>query len=215
MYHIGIIDDVESERADIQVSILDHLGYDAQVDFKEYKLESKTRNDIFKEIREDIQDERIHMLIVDFKLDTTKEVIAGEDIMSFMHEETPEFPVVVLTNVADESKESRYIDADKVYSKKIFLDPSLPQTKEMVNNIYLNMKKYTDRRSELETGLVIEQEKLNQNNADEEALEKIIKIETELGRYKQIYTTAIDEKLNLNEIKEILQDLKKYEDLLG
>lgn len=214
-YHIGIIDDVENERADIQVSILDQLGYDAQIDFKEYLLKSRTKEDIFKEIREDIEEEKIYALIVDFRLDTTKDVIEGWEIIDFMHEETPEFPVVILTNAPEESKESPYTDADKVYSKKVFLDPSLPQTKEMVKNIWLNMQKYVIRRSELEASLAIEQEKLSQNGTDESTLEKVIEIEAELGRYKQIYSTTIDASLNLDDIKEILGELKKYEDLLG
>ncbi|MBS5065260.1 MAG: hypothetical protein KHZ58_15960 [Hungatella hathewayi] len=214
-YHIGIIDDDRKDRADIQVSILDNLGYDAQIDFKEYVLKSRTKEDILREIREDIQEENIHALIVDFKLDTTKVVIEGWEIIDFMHEETSEFPVVILTNVPDESKESRYTDADKVYNKKVFLDPSLPQTKEMVNNIWLNMQRYSIRRGELEANLVIEQEKLSQNGTDESILKKVIEIEEELGKYKQIYTTTLDASLNLDSIKDILEGLKKYEDLLG
>lgn len=215
MYHIGIIDDAENERADIQVAILDHLGYDAKIDFKEYVLKSRTKEEIFKEIREDIEEENIHALIVDFKLDTTKDVIEGWEIIDFMHDETPEFPVVILTNAPDESKESRYTDADKVYNKKVFLDPSLPQTKEMVNNICLNMQKYVEHRSELEISLAIEQEKLGQNGVDEALLKRVIEIEAELGRYKQMYTTALDTSLKMDDIKEILGELKKYEDMLG
>lgn len=215
MYCIGIIDDAENERADIQVSILDQLGYNAEIDFKEYVLKSRAKEELFKEIREDIEDGRLHALIVDFKLDTTKDVIAGWEILDFMHDETPEFPVVILTNVPEESKESPHTDADKVYSKKVFLDPSLPQTKEMVNNIKLNMEKYVKRRGELEASLAIEQEKLAKNGADEKALERVIEIESELGRYKQIYMTTIETSLNFDNLKEILDQLKKYEDLLG
>lgn len=215
MYHIGIIDDVESERADIQVSILDQLGYDAKIDFKEYVLESRKKEDIFKEIREDIQEEKVHALIVDFRLDTTKDVIEGWEIIDFMHEEIPEFPVVILTNAPEESKESRYTDADKVYSKKFFLNPSSLETKEMVHNIWLNMQKYVTRRGELETNLAIEQKKLIQNGEDEKVLEKVMEIEKELAKYKQLYTTVLDTNLKMDEFKEILRVLKEYEDLLG
>ena len=31
MYRIGIIDDAKSERADIQVSVLDNAGWDAEI----------------------------------------------------------------------------------------------------------------------------------------------------------------------------------------
>ena len=53
MYRIGIIDDVQSERADIQVSILDNVNVGTEVIFKEYDLEHKTREHLLNEIRED------------------------------------------------------------------------------------------------------------------------------------------------------------------
>lgn len=192
MYQIGIIDDEKSERDDIQVSILDNIGSDEKITFKEYALEARTKDDIFKEIREDIETSNIHALIVDFRLDTKKDVIEGWEIIDFMHEETPEFPVVILTNAPDEGKESRYTDADKVYAKKVFLIPSLLETKEMVRNICLNMQRYMVRRGELESMLSVELKKLERDGTDQNALDKIVKIETELSRYKQIYQTTLE-----------------------
>lgn len=215
MYRIGIIDDEKSERDDIQVSILDNVKLDEEIAFKEYELESRTKDDIFREIREDIETFDIHALIVDFKLDTKKDVIEGWEIIDFMHEETPEFPVVIMTNAPDESKESRYTDADKVYAKKIFLIPSSSETKEMVRNICLNMQKYTARRTELETMLSIELKKLEKNGTDQEALNKIIRIESELSKYKQIYQTTLDKMLDMSDLQDALKQLKEYEKLLG
>ena len=77
MYRIGIIDDVKSERDDIQVSILDNVNAGTEVEFKEYELEHKTKDDLFNEIRKDVSDEEIHALIVDFRLDTTEDIIKG------------------------------------------------------------------------------------------------------------------------------------------
>lgn len=47
-----------------------------------------------------------------------------------------------MTNVPDESKESPHTDADKVYAKKVFLNPQSDATKEMVRNIRLNIQRY-------------------------------------------------------------------------
>ena len=51
MYRIGIIDDVKSERDDIQVSILDNVNVGTKIEFKEYVLEHKTKDSLFNEIR--------------------------------------------------------------------------------------------------------------------------------------------------------------------
>ena len=215
MYRIGIIDDAKSERADIQVSVLDNVGWDAQIEFKEYELEARTREDIMTEIRRDVEEGNIHALIVDFKLDTTADVIKGWEIIEFMHEETPEFPVVIMTNAPDESKESQYTDADKVYAKKVFLKPELDATKELVKNIMLNMEKYVSHRKELETRLEIELKKLDRDGANEDILEEVIKIENELSRYKQIYQTRVDKALDMSDLKDAFEELEKYEKLLG
>ena len=214
MYRIGIIDDAESERADIQVSVLDNAGWDAEIEFKEYELENRTREDIVAEIRRDVEEGNIHALIVDFKLDTTADVIKGWEIIEFMHEETPEFPVVIMTNAPDESKESQYTDADKVYAKKVFLRPELEATKELVKNIVLNMEKYVSRRKDLEARLEIELKKLDRNGASEDALKEVIRIENELSRYKQIYQTRVDKALDLSDLKDAFEELEKYEKLL-
>ncbi|EOS27239.1 hypothetical protein C806_00207 [Lachnospiraceae bacterium 3-1] len=214
MYRIGIIDDAQSERADIQVSVLDNVGWNAEIEFKEYELEARTRQDIVSEIRQDVEDGNIQALIVDFKLDTTADVIKGWEIIEFMHEETPEFPVVIMTNAPDESKESQYTDADKVYAKKIFLRPELDTTKELVKNIMLNMERYTVRRKDLETQLAVALKKLDGNGANQETLEEIIKIENELSRYKQIYQTRMDTALDMSDLREAFAELEKYEKLL-
>lgn len=215
MYRIGIIDDAESERADIQVSVLDNVGWDAQIEFKEYELEGRSREDIVTEIRHDVETGTVHALIVDFKLDTTADVIKGWEIIEFMHEETPEFPVVIMTNAPDESKESQYTDADKVYAKKVFLKPELDVTKELVKNIMLNMEKYTFRRKELETKLGIELKKLDGNGASQETLQEVIRIENELSKYKQMYQTTVDTVLELSDLKDAFAELEKYEKMLG
>lgn len=215
MYRIGIIDDVKSERDDIQVSILDNAGLDFEIEFKEYELDLRAKEDILREIRNDIEKAEIQALIVDFKLDTAKEVIEGWEIIDFMHEETPEFPVVILTNAPEESKESKYTDADKVYAKKVFLIPSAPETKEMVKNICLNMLKYTSRRGELENNLSVELKKLDKDGENEDALMNIIKIETELSKYKQIYQTKLDAMLDMSELKDAFEQLRQYEKMLG
>lgn len=214
MYQIGIIDDVKSERDDIQVSILDNLNAETEVSFKEYVLEHKTKEELFKEIREDVSEGGIHALIVDFRLDTTEDVIKGWEIIEFAHAEFPEFPIIIMTNAPNESKESNHIDADKVYAKKVFLNPQSDETKELVRNIFLNIHRYDKRRKELEAQLTIELQKLETDGENIEILESVINLEKELSKYKQIYQTTIDTELGMNDLKEAFALLDKYEDML-
>lgn len=214
MYRIGIIDDVKSERDDIQVSILDNVNVETEVVFKEYALEHKTKDRLFTEIREDVSDEVIQALIVDFRLDTTEDIIKGWEIIEFTHNEFPEFPVVIMTNAPDESKESNHTDADKVYAKKVFLNPQSSETKELVRNIILNINRYEKKRKELEAKLTVELQKLETDGENIEVLENIIAIEKELTKYKQIYQTTIDTELEMDDLKEAFVLLDKYESML-
>lgn len=215
MYSIGIIDDVQDERNDIQVSIYENFPAGVQPSFKEYEIKGKTKNALFNEIREDIIEKRIGMLIVDFKLDTEADIIEGWEIIEFMNDETPNFPVVIMTNVPDDSKKSDSTDADKVYSKKIFLNPELPETKELVNNIYLNMGRYQKHRDELEGKLEIEVDKYIGGDTSDEVVSAIVEIEDELSRYKQIYQSAIDKSIDIQELEQVVSLLEKIEGLGG
>lgn len=214
MYRIGIIDDVKNERDDIQVSILDNVDPETEIDFKEYIIEHKAKEVLFNEIREDVSECIIQALIVDFRLDTAEDIIKGWEIIEFAHNEFPEFPVIIMTNAPDESKESNYTDADKVYAKKVFLNPQSDETKELVKNIILNIKRYSKNRKVLEANLTIELQKLEKDGENIEILGKIINIEKELGKYKQIYQTALDTALGMNDLKEAFSMIDEYEKIL-
>lgn len=218
MIKIGIIDDSESERMDIQVSILDNVDNPETVSFKEYELERKAKDELIDEIRTDIIEENINCLIVDFKLDTSICVISGAEIVEFMHDETPEFPTVILTNAPDESKESSVTDADKVYAKVIFLDPEETRTAEMVKNLFLNMQKYLDNRHRLEGELNKQIAIYNKDATGNDTVLKILEIENELDRYKQIYQSAYTNRINridINELNEAAELLEKYKGMIG
>lgn len=48
-----------------------------------------------------------------------------------------------------------------------------------------------------------------------DAMEKVMEIENDLGRYKAIYQTVVDKSMDMDDLKEAFEQLKKYEDLLG
>lgn len=214
MYRIGIVDDVPGDRADIQVAILDTRSDKGSVQFKEYELLNRKKEHILKEIIDDVTEGTIQALIVDFRLDTTEDIIEGWEIVEFLHDEAPEFPMVILTHAPAEGKESPYTDADKVYAKKIFLKTSSQEAKSMVENIFLNMDRYVNNRKQLEADLEIELGKLDENSTDEEILRRVMELETRLKGYKKMNQTAFDTSFDLGELKTVLEDLKKCEELL-
>lgn len=215
MFTIGIIDDVQSERDDIQVSIMDNFSDVSNVTFKEYLIEGRSKEELLDEIRADIINDKINLLVVDFKLDTKKTIIAGWEILDFMHEETPDFPVVILTNAPDESKNSESTDADKIYAKKTFLNPELPETKEQVHNMQLNMEKYIKHRRELEAKLNVAINKYHNGIDADSVTGEIVEIENKLSRYKQIYQSSVDKNIDIKNLEsafEILNKLKTLEE---
>ena len=211
MFVIGIIDDVQNERDDIQVSILDNLSDVLDVSFKEYLIEGRSKEELLYEIRTDI----INLLVVDFKLDTKEKIISGSEIIEFMHEETPDFPVVILTNAPDESKNSESTDADKIYAKKTFLNPELRETKEQVHNMQLHMEKYIKHRRELEAKLNIAINKYHNVKDVDSVTAEIVEIENKLSRYKQIYQSAVEKNIDIKNLEsafDILNKLKAMEE---
>lgn len=215
MYRIGIVDDVESDQDDIQVAIWDTCSDKSSVQFKVYELMNRKKGRILQEIIDDVTEGEIQALIVDFKLDTTEDVIEGWEIVEFVHDEVPEFPMVILTHAPTEGKDSPYTDADKVYAKKDFLKSSSPESQTMVENIFLNMDRYVGNRKKLEAALEIELRKLDQDSTDEKVLRQVMELEARLKGYKKMNQTAFDTSFDLGELKTVLEDLKKYEELLG
>lgn len=215
MFTVGIIDDVQSERDDIQVSIMDNFSDVSNVTFKEYLIEGRSKEELLDEIRADIINDKINLLVVDFKLDTKKTIIAGWEILDFMHEETPDFPVVILTNAPDESKNSESTDADKIYAKKTFLNPELQETKEQVHNMQLHMEKYIKHRRDLEAKLNVAINKYHNGIDLDSVTGEIVEIENKLSRYKQIYQSAVDKNIDIKNLEsafDILNKLKAMEE---
>lgn len=212
MITIGIIEDNMQQCDDIEVVIRDNWFEDDQIEFKRYDLSGNSRDKLYKELLDDITEKRIHTLIVDYKLDTNKEIIKGWDIVDFLHSELPEFPVIVLTNAPDDSRESIYIDADKVYAKKTFLNPQLQSTKEQVENLTLNMQRYIKRREKLEKELDAKLNELFLSSEDIDLLAEIARIESQLDGYTQTQISQLDIKADFREIQETLRLIEKYSD---
>lgn len=215
MWTIGIIDDDERERADIQVAVWESVERKEEIGFKEYELACRKKEDLFQEILEDVTEEKIHTLIVDYRLDTTDIVFKGWEIVEYIHTEVPEFPVIIMTNAPEESKESPYIDADKVYPKIVFLLTESKASAELVKNIILNIRRYEKRRKDLEGRLAVKLSEMSKKSTDEEVIREVLNLENQLGKYKEMDQTVLDQTFDFSEVKDVLNELKSVEGLLG
>lgn len=228
MFTIGLIDDVQSELDDIRSTIMltwkKALQMPNEVDFKLYDLKpvANFRENLQKELLHDVENNVIQSLIVDYKLDSIRQVIEGKSIVKYMHNEVPAFPVIILTNVPQTSKQEDAIDPDKVYAKEEFFLFDSPSSKEMTFKIYRNIKRYIGRRKILETSLTEALEKLHRQQAQTalepsdtdseiELLAEISKIEDELGDYTPMEETTAAKNFDLSELKGVIHGLLSLE----
>lgn len=217
MFYIGMIEDDQAEASSVMMSLDLNADQLSEESFKLYELEKKEnfKEELFERLLKDVQENKIQCLIVDYKLDTLDEVLEGIEVVNFMHETVPEFPVIILTNVPEKSKENDKADPDKVYAKEIFMKPDDKETKEMVYHIVRNLERYTKRRSELE----IERDQLLDkmivgSEYDNESYGSLLNIERELSRYVPIEMTGVDQAYDMEDMEEALEALKEYKSLL-
>lgn len=217
MFYVGMIEDDQAEASAVMLSLVVNDKQLNEESFKLYELEKKEnfREELFEQLMKDVRENKIQCLIVDYKLDTMDEVLEGIEVVNFMHESVPEFPVIILTDVPDRSKENDKADPDKVYAKEVFMQPDAAETKEMVYHIIRNLERYTKKRSELEIRRDQRLDKLvAESGYDGELYGELLDIERELGKYVPIEMTGIDEKYDKADMEDALKMLKEYKDLL-
>ena len=216
MFYIGMIEDDMAEASSAMLSLNENSDQIEEQSFKIYPLMKKEnfKKELFEKITEDIKDNRIQGLIVDYKLDTMDEVLEGIEVVNFVHELVPEFPVIILTNVPDTSKKNDKVDPDKVYAKEVFLNNEMEETRDMVYNIVRNLERYVKKRVELETR---REQLLNcvvDNAQENETYGELLETEKELNKYTPIDMTEIDNTYKVDDMKEALELLKEYKGLL-
>ena len=217
MYYIGMIEDDEAEASSVMASLVINTKQLCEESFKLYDLVKKAsfREELFEQILNDIKENNIQGLIVDYKLDTLDEVMEGIEVVKFMHEEVPEFPVIILTDVPEKSKENDKADPDKVYAKEIFMKPGELETQEMVYHIVRNLERYAKRRSELEIKReMLLEDVVNTSKYDDETYGKLLETERELSKYVPIEMTAIDKEYDIESMEAVMETLKECTSLL-
>lgn len=221
MIKIGLIDDNDYEIDDIQTAIFTAWKQASEitedVDFKRYSLEATSgfKEKLEADLLRDIDTQEIQSLIVDYKLDSLRKVMEGKDVVTYLSDRVPAFPVVILTNAPQGSQHEPAIDPDKVYDKREFLLVGSSESKEMSLKIYLNVKRYIKYRTELEAYLSAALDELSSRpgaDIDVDLIAKISEIEDDLSDYTTIDKSTVEKAFDLSELRALIADLSKLED---
>lgn len=218
-YAIGIVDDEESAVRKIKVTIKENRPENVDVSFKEYLLEGQEDikiDKLTKQILEDIQNNEISTLIIDEKIIRNATEVEGSKLFAEIKQKVDKFPMIILTNWSEDVEKQYLVDPDKIYKKKIFFDLESEKSKEQVKNIFINATVYKENREQLERKIQdLEQKISNQGTTEQtETISEISENEEKLKQLKPTDYNQIEKYMKPDEIKEVLDILKKANDLL-
>ena len=140
--------------------------------------------------------------------------IKGTDIFKRIKEEVPKFPIIILTEVVEESTEPEFIDADKVYKKKDFYKIESDYSKEKVFNIFDSMRKYNEQRDKLQLTIEDLKQKLTDGSRGRDVIGDILSLESQLNDFVPTDQSQIDKIFDESKAKEIVALIEKANDLL-
>ena len=218
MYIIGLIDDEESQLSKIRRTIKTNAKKEEQYDFKSYLISDKASDvvsDVFEEVIDDIKNMKLSSLIVDYKIIVKTYKIKGTEIFKKIKEEVPKFPVIILTEVVEESTEPDFVDADKVYKKKDFYKIEGEYSKEKVFNIFDSMRKYVGQRDKLQLTIDdLKQQLAKGSLTHEEVVGNILALESQLDDFVPTEQSQIDKVFDEQKAKEIVALIEKANALI-
>ncbi len=217
MYTIGLIDDEESQLRTIRRTIKINARDEEKYDFKAYLISDNATDfveKVFEEVINDIRELKLSSLIVDYKIIVKTSKIKGTDIFKKIKEEVPKFPVIILTEVVEESTEPDFVDADKVYKKKDFYKIESEYSKEKVYNIFDSMRKYIAQRDKLQLTIDDLKQKLSKGSLDREVIGNILALESQLDDFVPTDQSQIDKVFDEKKAKEIVALIEKANELL-
>jgi len=215
-YVIGIVEDDINQTRAIRRTIKSLKPVGIEVDFKNYdfqEIQMNVYSDLVQKILEDIYKGSIHSVIIDYKLIAKKTCLNGVNIIREIKNRFYEFPVIILTQKRNECIETTMIDPDKVYDKKSFFSTSEHSSK-YVENIFKNIDRYQETVFQLQSEIAFFKN-AKKNNPDSNRLfvEKIVKLEKELSKYKPIGQTEIDNVLDEQKILKIINLINRAKEL--
>ena len=216
-FKIGIIEDDLEELNSIKRTIYTHLSFDYTILYKDYDFNNKgiDYRDIISEIKKDILNDNIMLLIIDNKLVVEGNRLKGTSIYEEVKKIASDFPVIIMTNYRDEAYDSDYVDPDKVYDKeKFFLNGEY--TKEKITSICLSIEKYNRLKNNIiaEKKRLIDEYKKEKETDGQDTLNELLKVDLEMKKYTPVETSYLEELISPDYVKEIVDLLDDIKDKL-
>ncbi len=218
-YVIGIVDDEESAIRKIKVTIKENRPQNIDIAFKEYLLEQNEDvriETLKKQVLQDIENNEIVTLIIDEKIIRNATEVEGSKLFNEIKQKVEKFPMIILTNWSEDVEMTYLIDPDKIYKKIDFFDFESEKSKRQVKNIFINAKVYKENREQLERKIQDLEEKISKQEITEQTdtINEISLHEEKLKQLKPTDYNQIEKYMKPDEIKEVLDILKKANDLL-
>ena len=217
MYTIGLVDDELSQLAQIRRTIKTNAPQGIQFDFKSYNLEGNAANlvlKVFLEVIEDIKNNRLSILIIDYKIMIQVTKVKGTDILKLIQEAIPKFPVIILTDVIAECINHNFVDPDKVYKKSEYFKIESDYSKEKTANIFRNMERYLEIRTALEVKLSSLKEELIKKGLEQSVFDSLVETESQLDDFIPLNQSEIEKVFDASKIKEVIELLEKVDKIL-
>lgn len=217
MYKIGLIDDESNELIKIRRTIKANAPKDVIFDFKQYELNTNVSNlmkEIASQVIEDIKHNEINTLIIDYKIMIETEKMEGTEILKQILQVAPNFPMIILTDIVEDSIAHDFVDPDKVYKKSEFFKVLEDYSKQKVLNLFRNMERYVNTRNSLEQELKDLKKDINKEGSKQETVNKIVSVESELDKLCPTNQSQIEKVFDAKKVKEILEILEKANKLM-
>lgn len=220
-YIIGIIDEEQDQVANIRRTIKYNKPKNVSaedLEIIEYPLEGDSQQlpqSLSKKVIDDIISERIHLLIIDYRIISDSALIEGSDIYRIIHNTVPKFPVIILTNVPNDCYPKEFIDADKVYYKAKFFKLQEGYAQEKTANMFRNIDHYIKQRAKLSVELVENVQKLQEEAYSVENLQSVLNIENALSDFYPQQQTELEKSLDVSDLRTAVSLLEEAKGMLG
>ena len=205
IYKIGIVEDSKSDIRKVDRILYTNLG--EVFELESYSIENIKSQEEFQaevdKIVDDANSNRLHGLILDYKIMVENVIGKGNEIFLKIKENIPLFPVIILTERVEETRKDSNMDFDKIYRKEIFFTPDSQESKDQSINFFKNIEKYYENKKSLEKELNELQEQQVQEGIQgisDKAILKMIEIEEQLGQYEKDDRSNLDKFLDPNKL---------------
>lgn len=199
---IGIVEDSKKDYNYTASTIFGLSGYDSTL-IQDLKVDN---------ILASINDHEISALMIDYNINFDTENKKGASLFNQIKQKVEAFPIVILTALPEEVKNTFEIDADKIYEKSKFFKSEEEYALEKVNHMIDNIKQFQHNLDEKESSIytLIKKGK----DMDINDYNRLIQLQDELSKYNIQIDSIPQELKKLNSFEKANELIKSIEELM-